>query len=63
MSYQIITDSCCGFTDEQYRQMNVEYVPLSVMWDGKCYNHFSHEKALKDFYEKMRQNLVATTSA
>ena len=63
MSYQIITDSCCDFTDEQYRQMNVDYVPLSVMWDGECHNHFSHEKALKEFYEKMRQNLIATTSA
>lgn len=63
MSYQIITDSCCDFTDEQYRRMNVDYVPLSVMWDGKCHDHFSNEKALKDFYERMRQNLVATTSA
>ena len=63
MSYQIITDSCCDFTDEQYRKMNVDYVPLSVIWNGECHSHFSHERALKDFYDKMRQNLVATTSA
>ena len=63
MSYQIVTDSCCDFTQEQYEQMGVACVPLSVMWDGQAQNHFSNESALKSFYEQMRNGLIATTSA
>lgn len=63
MSFQIITDSCCDFTDMQYQSMNVACVPLSVMWDGQCHDHFSNEAALKDFYQQMREGLIATTSA
>lgn len=63
MSYQIITDSCCDFTDSQYEDMNVACVPLSVMWDGESHSHFSSEDALRDFYSRMRGGLRATTSA
>lgn len=63
MNFQIITDSCCDFTDEQYRRMRVACVPLSVMWDGENHNHFSTEAELKNFYRKMREGLIATTSA
>ena len=63
MSYQIITDSCCDFTDQQYQDLNVIAVPLTVMWDGQCHSHFSSEEALKNFYTRMRDGLVATTSA
>ncbi len=63
MSFQIITDSCCDFTAEQYRQMDVVSVPLAVMWNGESHSHFSDEESLRDFYEQMRQGLTATTSA
>lgn len=63
MGYQIITDSCCDFTDAQYKAMNVAFVPLTVMWDGQCHTHFSDDDALKDFYQQMRGGLIATTSA
>lgn len=63
MDYQIITDSCCNFTDTQYKAMQVSCVPLSVMWDGESHSHFSSEAALKAFYGQLRQGLVATTSA
>ena len=63
MSYQIITDSCCDFTDGEYSRLGVTVVPLSVMWDGVCHSHFSKEEALGDFYKQMRGGLVATTSA
>lgn len=63
MSFQIITDSCCDFTEEQLRKLHVASVPLSVMWDGQCHAHFSSEAELKDFYDQMRSGLVATTSA
>lgn len=63
MSYQIITDSCCDFTAEQYIQMNAVSVPLSVMWDGQQHRHFSDNESLRDFYNRMRDGLVASTSA
>lgn len=63
MGYQIITDSCCDFTDGQYREGNVSCVPLSVMWEGSSHSHFSDEAALKDFYRQMRQGMTASTSA
>ena len=40
MNFQIITDSCCDFTAAEYSAMNVACVPLSVMWNGQCHNHF-----------------------
>lgn len=63
MAFQIVTDSCCDFTDAEYKAMNVACVPLSVMWDGQCHNHFSNESELKAFYQQMRNGLIATTSA
>lgn len=63
MDYQIITDSCCDFTEEEYRSLGVTAVSLEVMWDGISHSHFSTEAELKDFYEQMRGGLVATTSA
>ena len=38
MSYQIITDSCCDFPTEQYRAMNLDFVPLSVEFRGETYD-------------------------
>lgn len=63
MPYQIIADSCCDFTDTQYQTMDVACVPLRVMWDGQEHCHFSSEGVLRDFYNRMRQGLIATTSA
>ena len=63
MDYQIITDSCCDYTDAQYSDLGVTTVPLTVMWDGVSHSHFSTEEALKNFYDRMRGGLIATTSA
>ena len=49
MSYQIITDSCCDFTEDVYTAMNVVSVPLSVMWGGRIHGHFSNKEALQAF--------------
>ena len=63
MDYQIVTDSCCDYTDEQYAGLGVTCVPLTVIWDGTSHSHFSTEAALRDFYNGMRGGLIATTSA
>ena len=47
MDFQIMTDSCCDFTDAQYTRLCVTYVPLTVMWDGQAHSHFGDEAALR----------------
>ena len=63
MSYQIITDSCCDFTEEQYRQLNVTHSSLTVMYRGESHTNFSDETAVKAFYEELRSGTTATTAA
>lgn len=63
MKFEIITDSCCDFTEAQYANMGVTSVPLSVEWDHICHDHFSDEAGLRDFYRQMRNGVRARTSA
>ena len=63
MSYQIITDSCCDFTEAQYKELNVTYAPLSVMYNGESHNNFSDEAAVKAFYDELRGGVMASTAA
>jgi len=62
-TYQIITDSCCDFTEQQYRENNVLCVPLSVVWNGESHDNFSDAASVKDFYDILRTGVTATTSA
>ena len=34
MNYQIITDSCCDFPTELYRELKLDFVPLTVEFRG-----------------------------
>ena len=63
MSYQIITDSCCDFTEQQYAELGVAYAPLSVLYKGVDHKNFNDEAILKEFYDGLRQGETATTSA
>ena len=63
MSYQIITDSCCDFTDAQYKEKNVLCAPLTVMYNGQSHSNFSDPAAVKAFYDQLRGGVMATTSA
>ena len=63
MSYKIITDSSCDFTEEQYRQLDVAYAPLTVMYNGESHSNFSDPAAVKAFYDELRAGVTATTSA
>ena len=62
-SYQIITDSCCDFTEQQYLANQVLCVPLTVMYNGEAHSNFSDEKSVKAFYDILRTGTTATTSA
>ena len=62
-SYQIITDSCCDFTERQFQDNNVLCVPLSVVWNGEPHDNFSDAASVKAFYDVLRSGVTATTSA
>ena len=63
MSYQIITDSCCDFTAQQYERWNVGCAPLTVTYNGESYKNFSEEAAVKAFYDQLRNGVMASTAA
>ena len=62
-TYQIISDSCCDFTAQQYRDNNVLCVPLSVVYQGQSHDNFSDPASVKAFYDILRTGVTATTSA
>ncbi len=61
--YQIITDSCCDFTQEQYHQWNVACVSLTVTYNGEDHENFSSPEEVRAFYDQLRSGTMATTAA
>ena len=45
-TYQIISDSCCDFTAQQYHDNNVLCVPLSVIYNGQAHDNFTDDAAV-----------------
>ena len=63
MNYQIITDSCCDFTEAQYKEWGVASAPLTVTYNGENHENFSREEDVKAFYDQLRGGVIATTAA
>ena len=63
MSYQIITDSCCDFTQAQLDALQVSCVSLNLLYKGENHKNFSDPAAVKAFYDEIRNGVQATTSA
>ena len=63
MSYEIITDSSCDFTDAMCAELGIAYTPLTVTYNGESHSNFSEEAAIKAFYDELRNGVTATTSA
>jgi len=63
MSYQIITDSCCDFTKQQYADLNLRYVPLTLLYKGTEQEGFTEPDELHAFYDGIRAGEMPTTSA
>lgn len=61
-TYKIITDSCCDFPVEMYRQLDVDYVPLSLDFRGQV-TLDRNDDSLKELYDGMRAGEGAKTSA
>ena len=62
MSFQIITDSACDFPVQMYQDLNVTYVPLSLLFRGEESTDIS-EGFLKEVYAGLRDGEVAKTAA
>ncbi len=63
MSYQILTDSCCDFTEAQLHELEISSVPLTLLYKGENHNNFSDAAKVKAFYEELRSGTTATTAA
>ena len=48
MSYKIITDTCCDFPAEMYKELDLTVVPLTVLYKGVEQKEYT-EQWLKDF--------------
>ena len=62
MGYKIITDTCCDFPTEMYRDLDLGVVFLSVLYKGENYTQYS-EAWLKDMFDGLRAGETASTSA
>ena len=62
MSYRIITDSCCDFPAEVLATLDIEMVPLTLMFRGQVWEDTT-DKGLKTMYDGLRAGESASTSA
>lgn len=62
MPYQILTDSCCDFTADKYRELGLVAIPLTVNFRGESYPD-KNDDSLRDMYAGLRAGEVATTAA
>ncbi len=61
-NYQIVTDSCCDFAAQQYIDLNLAMVPLSVEFRGSV-TQDKNDDSLKVMYDGMRAGEAAKTAA
>ncbi len=63
--FVIVTDSCCDLPVSLAEEMGLEMIHLKVLVDGKTYTNYPdwREISAKDFYDLMRGEKTASTSA
>lgn len=64
-NYVIITDSCCDLPDSLAREMGLSLIHLKVLVEDKTYTNWLdwRDISAKDFYDLMRDEKTASTSA
>ena len=62
MSYQILTDSCCDFPPQRYRELGLISLPLSITFRGETYPD-RNDDSLRDMYAGLRAGEAAFTAA
>ena len=63
--FVIVTDSCCDMTAEMAKELELEVLPLSLNMDDQVYHNWldGREIGFGEFYKKLRDGALATTSA
>ncbi len=62
MNYKIITDTCCDFPAEMYKELDLAVVPLAVLYKGVNYSEYT-EQWLKELFDGLRQGEATSTTA
>ena len=62
MAFQIVTDTCCDYPQQFYKDLNLSVVPLAVTYKGQTVDTYT-EQWLQDMYNGLRQGEAATTCA
>jgi len=62
MAYRIITDTCCDFPQQMYKELNIIAVPLCVRFRDAEHTQYT-EAWLKDMYDGLRRGESASTAA
>ncbi len=63
--YILITDSCADLPLSVYRDLDIGFIPLSFLLEGKTYQNHPDQSSMKfaDVYGKLRDGANITTSA
>jgi DegV family protein with EDD domain len=63
--YAILTDTSCDLPDELARELDIQALPLTVSIGARmCHGHLDwHEMSVEEFYNMLRADAVARTSA
>ncbi len=63
MSYVLMSDSCCDLLAEEYRALDLQFVPLTVHFSGREFADDGWVScSIDDFYRQMRAGETGTTS-
>ena len=62
MRYKIITDTCCDYPAEMYKDLDLTVVPLAVLYKGVNYKEYD-EAWLKALFDGLRQGEHTSTTA
>ncbi len=64
-NFAILTDSCCDLPQNIVSQLDITVLPLSFLIGGTTYQNYSDNREMspQDFYARLRDGEMATTSA
>lgn len=56
------TDSTANLPKEYYEKLNISMIPMQINIDNMTYNDLSEDLPVEEYYQKMREGAVPTTS-
>lgn len=62
--YKIVTDSCIDLSEKMANDLELIVLPLTVLLEGETYFNYLDEREItfKDFYQKLREKKMPSTS-